>query len=107
MTMNAKVDVLEQMLNTVTAPRTKTGARKPEVRIARRRVPVITAPPKDTTGSLWRATLAEAKDAVAEQALRWVLVATVAASLGFLVFTGLRFVLAWEGLVAWVRAAMV
>jgi hypothetical protein len=107
MTMNAKADVLEQMMNAVAAPRTKSGTVRPAVRIARKKIILPATPAAGTSTSLWRATLAEARDAAAEQVLRWVLVGVAAAGLGAVVFTGLRFVLAWEGLVAWVRAAMV
>ena len=48
-----------------------------------------------------------ARDAVAERALTWALMAVGLASLGWLAYTTMQFFLAWQGLVTWVRAAMV
>jgi hypothetical protein len=44
---------------------------------------------------------------VAERALTWTLMAAGLAGLGWLAYAGLQFLLAWEGLVSSVRAAMV
>lgn len=110
-TMNAKLNVLEQMMDTVAAPRTKsTGEshlhRQPKVLVRIRRS-TRTVPKPAPAESLWRVTMAEARDVVAERALTWALMGVALASLGWLAYTTMQFFLAWQGLVTWVRAAMV
>lgn len=110
-TMNAKLNVLDQMMDTVVAPRTKSTAllpdsRTPEPKVRLRRVSPRAAVPAPAE-SLWRVTMAETRDAIAERALTWTLMAAGLAGLGWLAYSGMQFLLAWEGLVSWVRAAMV
>ncbi len=108
--MNAKLNVLPQMMDTVPAPRTTTAGllatpRELGAKIrVRRSAPTPVPAPSE---SLWRVTMAETRDAVAERALTWSLMAAGLAALGWLAYSGIQFLLAWEGLVSWVRAAMV
>lgn len=109
--MNAKLNVLDQVMDTAVAPRTSPTALRPDSRTTkptvrhRRTAPRIAA--SAPTESLWRVTMAEARDGVAERALTWTLMAAGLTGLGWLAYAGLQFLLAWEGLVSWVRAAMV
>lgn len=110
-TMNAKLNVLDQVMDTAVAPRTSPTAlrpdsRTPEPKVRLRRVSPRAAVPAPTE-SLWRVTMAETRDALAERALTWTLMAAGLAGLGWLAYAGMQFLLAWEGLVSWVRAAMV
>ncbi len=110
-TMNAKLNVLDQVMDTVVAPRAESAAvwpdsrtTKPTVRLRRTSARIAAPAPAE---SLWRVTMAEARDGVVERALTWTLMAAGLAGLGWLAYAGLQFLLAWEGLVSWVRAAMV
>lgn len=108
--MNAKLNVLDQMMDTVVAPRTKSTPVSATPRDLEAKVRVRRSAPKPTPApaeSLWRVTMAETRDAVAERALTWALMAAGFAALGWLAYSGIQFLLAWEGLVSWVRAAMV
>lgn len=107
--MNAKLNVLEQVMNTVPAHRTTAAAVLTTPRELEARVRVRRSAPKPAPApaeSLWRVTMAETRDAVAERALTWSLMAAGLAALGWLAYSGIQFLLAWEGLVSWVRAAM-
>lgn len=109
--MNAKLNVLDEMMDTVAAPRTKAAASLPVPRLSRPKLrlrrPLRTRTMPAPTESLWRVTMAETRDAVAERALTWTLMAAGLAGLGWLAYTTVQFLLAWQGLVTWVRAAMV
>jgi hypothetical protein len=108
--MNAKLNVLEQVMDMAPARRTKAAAilatpRDLETRVRVRRSALRPTPAP--AESLWRVTIAETRDAVAERALTWSPMAAGLAALGWLAYSGIRFLLAWEGLVSWVRAAIV
>ncbi len=109
--LNAKVKMLNQVLQTVATAQPVSGVMAgesrgaaPVVRLRRSRAPQA----RPTAGeSLWRVTMAETRDAVAERALTWALMSAGLAALGWLCYTAVQFLLAWEGLVSWVRAALV
>ncbi len=97
-------------MDTVAAPRNRSklavpGNRPgtPRIRLrAPQRKQALPAP----TESLWRVTMAETREVVAERALTWCLMACGLAALGWLAYTTVQFLQAWQGLVTWVRAAM-
>ena len=95
-TMNTQQNLLDQIARPFVAPRTKAVRLVP----ARRTAPVA------KESALWQVTLAEARDTLAERALS-ALVATLAmGSLAWLVLVSYQFLLAWDKLATWVRAAL-
>lgn len=102
-TMNAKLNVLEQMMNTVPASRATSAAVLATPRDLDGKARIRRSAPKPTPApaeSLWRVTMAETRDLVAERALTWSLMAAGFAGLGWLAYSGIQFLLAWEGLVS-------
>ena len=103
-TMNAKLNLLETMTDTLAAPR-KQPAAKPAPRV--RIVPPARAGVRASAKPLWYTTIEHARDSVAERLLGWTLFLAAAAGLAWLAITTCQFFLAWHNLVTWVRLAMV
>jgi hypothetical protein len=110
-TMNAKLNLLDDMAQVLAAPKTKarptshTVASPVVVRLSRRSSPARRIPVA-TTEPVWRLGLEAARDTVAERLLTWTLFASAATGLGWLAYTMLQFILAWGQLVTWVRSSM-
>lgn len=106
--MNGKLNLLDDMAQVLAAPRTKRPVAQltPEVRV-RPTKPSASLYRRPVKRSLWKTSLEAARDTVAEQLLRWTLIATAATSLLWCGYTLMQFLFAWSHLVAWVRAAMV
>ena len=105
-TMNAKLNLLETMTDTLAAPRKQPAMKAaPRVRIV---PPARTqARAKASARPLWYTTIEHARDGVAERLLGWTLFLAAASGLAWLAITTCQFFLAWHNLVTWVRLAMV
>jgi len=109
-TMNANRNLLEEMAQVLTAPRTKEAILRSTAKTTTARpVRVRLVTPSRTarkTLPLWQTSLEAARDSVAERLLTWTLFVGAAGSLAWLGLTTFRFFLAWENLATWVRSAM-
>ncbi|HAB18708.1 MAG TPA: hypothetical protein DCE44_19995, partial [Verrucomicrobiales bacterium] len=109
-TMNAKLNLLDDMAQVLAAPKTKsnstprTDVTPAAVRLSHR-LPVVRRAQATRSQSLWRVSLEAARDTVAERLLAWTLFACAATGLAWLAFMMLQFILAWGQLVTWVRSA--
>jgi hypothetical protein len=106
-TMNTNLNLLDDMAHVLAAPRTKRRVIQPTPVIrVRPNGPSVRVNQRVATRPLWRTSLESARDTVAEQLLRWTLIATAATSLLWCGYTLMQFVFAWSNLVTWVRSAM-
>ena len=105
--MNGKLNLLDDMAQVLAAPRTKRSVvqSNPEIRIRPTR-PSFRVNRRVATRPLWKTSLESARETLAEQLLRWTLIATAATSLLWCGYTLMQFVFAWSHLVTWVRSAM-
>jgi hypothetical protein len=105
-TMNAKLNLLDTMTDSLAAPR-KRSVSRPALRV--RIVPPTRnrAQSRASAQPLWYTTLEHARDSVAERLLGWTLFLAAASGLAWLVITTCQFFLAWHNLVTWVRLGLV
>ncbi len=110
MTINAKLNVLEQILDTAATSAPQACSAMPTRRLPETPARLAQNPRSKTllapTESLWRVTMAETRAAAVEQALTWSLMATGGVALAGMVYTTAQFLLVEQGLFTWVRAAM-
>jgi hypothetical protein len=109
-TMNGKLNLLDDMAQVLAAPRTKVSPTlrtpPPQWGVRVRPGPVYRPASRTATQPLWRTSLEVARETVAERLLMGTLFLSAAAALAWLGFTTLQFLFAWSHLVTWVRSAM-
>lgn len=110
-TMNGKLDLLDEMSDTLAAPRTKTSppARTFSSKVAARARParMASAAPRSTAPRHWKVSLEIAGDSLVRRLLGFTLFLAATAALAWLAFIMLQFLFAWSHLVTWVRTTMI